>query len=120
MPIAGQVYMSLLHLLYDSYDDMLYLWNWNQVGSWMAWGWTNEGFWGSLWSVLCEEGAWIVIDHNCVDYEAMCGSLNNFCQVELWSAWMCYVWTPPLHVNKLDYACEGEILKKKVFHDLKQ
>jgi len=35
---------------------------------------------GSLWSVLCEEGAWVVIDRNCADCKAMCGL---FCQVEL-------------------------------------
>jgi len=27
----------------------------------------------SLWSVLCEEGVWVVIDRNHVDCEAMCG-----------------------------------------------
>jgi len=34
-------------------------------------------------AVLCEERAWVVINRNCVDCEAMCGSLNNLCQVEL-------------------------------------
>jgi len=36
-----------------------------------------------LWSVLCEEGAWVVIYHNHVYYEAMCGLLGRFCQVKL-------------------------------------
>jgi len=36
-----------------------------------------------LWSVLCEEGVWVVIDRNRVDWEAMCGFLGRFCQVEL-------------------------------------
>jgi len=31
----------------------------------------------------------------------------------------CVACKPPLHVIKLDYACEGEILKKKVFRGLK-
>ena len=36
-----------------------------------------------LWSVLCEEGAWVVNCRNRVDCEAMCGSLGRFCQVVL-------------------------------------
>jgi len=26
-----------------------------------------------LWSALCEEGAWVLIDRSRVDYETMCG-----------------------------------------------
>jgi len=33
--------------------------------------------------VLCEEGAWVVIYHNHVDREPMCGILDNFYQVKL-------------------------------------
>ena len=36
-----------------------------------------------LWSVLCEEGAWVVNCRNRVDCEAMCGTLGRFCQVLL-------------------------------------
>ena len=35
------------------------------------------------WSVLCEEGAWVVSCCNCLDCEAMYGSLSRFCQVVL-------------------------------------
>jgi len=34
---------------------------------------------GYLWSLLCEEGVWVVNYHNRVDCEAMCGSLSRFC-----------------------------------------
>ena len=33
--------------------------------------------------MLSEEGAWVVIDHNRVDYEAIYGLMNNFCQIKL-------------------------------------
>ena len=36
-----------------------------------------------LWLVLYEEGAWVMICHNCVDCEVMCSSLGRFCQVVL-------------------------------------
>jgi len=36
-----------------------------------------------LWSVLYKEGAWVVIDHNRVDCDAMYGLLGRLCQVEL-------------------------------------
>jgi len=35
-----------------------------------------------LWSVLCEEGAWVVNYRNRMDFDAMCG-LSKFCQVVL-------------------------------------
>ena len=92
--LLGKFKCRYYTFLYEFYDGMLWLRNWNQVGSWMAWGWTNECFWGSLWSVFCEDVAWVVIDCNCVDCEAMCSPLNYFCQVELWSVWMYYVWNP--------------------------
>ena len=113
--LLGKFICRYYTFLYDFYDDMLQLQNWNQV-DWVAWGWTNENFWGSLWSVLCEKRAWVVIDRNRVDREAMC---DLFYQVELWSVWMCYVWAPPLDVIKLYHVCEGGILKKKGFSWLK-
>jgi len=82
-------------------------------------GWTDESFWGSLWSVLCEEGAWIVINRNHVDCETMCGLLGRFYQVELWIVWMCHMWAPPLRVIKLYHVWEAEISKKKVFRGWK-
>jgi len=36
-----------------------------------------------LWSVSCEEGAWVVINHNRVDCEAVYSLLDRFCQVKL-------------------------------------
>ena len=36
-----------------------------------------------LRSLLRKEGVWIVSSRNCVDYEAMCGSLSRFCLVVL-------------------------------------
>ena len=36
-----------------------------------------------LWSLLCEEGAWVVNYRNRVDCEAMCGSVGKFCRVML-------------------------------------
>jgi len=36
-----------------------------------------------LWSVLCEEGAWVVNCRNRMDCGAMCGLLSRFCQVVL-------------------------------------
>ena len=36
-----------------------------------------------LWSVLCEEGAWVVNCCNRVDCEAMSGLLSRFCKVVL-------------------------------------
>jgi len=65
---------------------------------------------------MCEERVWVVIDRDRVDYEIM---YDLFYQVELWSVWMCYVWTHPLHVIKLYHVCEGEILKKKAFRGWK-
>ena len=33
-----------------------------------------------LWSLLCEEGAWVVNYRNRADCEAMCGLMGKFCK----------------------------------------
>jgi len=63
-------------------------------------GWFEVEIWvvrGSLWYGACEEEAWLWINRNCMDCEAMCGSL---CWID-YEVLECDTCEPPLFLNVL-------------------
>ena len=53
VPLIGRCLLGKFKCYYYTFfvffmNAMLWLWKWDRVGSWMAWGWTNENF-----EVLC-------------------------------------------------------------------
>jgi len=113
------VYLAIINrfqtFFYDDYDDMLRSWNWNRVSSWMPCGWTNECF-EVLYGRCCvrrEPGLWLTaivwIARLYTAYWTISTKLN----------YEVFGYVRVNHGIKLDYACGGEILEKKVFYGLK-
>ena len=64
--------------------------------------------------MLCEEGAWVIINRNRVDYKAMCGYWTNSIKLN-YEVFEC-VTCEPLHCMSLSFImCVRVSLKKKVF-----